>query len=283
MKKLAVILVLAILLGGATVAAMSNPGFAQAYEYPPPPPDPYSEPWVGPDTPWVYYNGDWFLNGILYYFFGPQYGWCPYYAYPSSYIVRPSRWYAPLWLSWYESHPVYWKRFNSAYPYWRSHRVGERYDERFYERHHRGEGGGWHHGFRGRPAPPPQPGGPQPGPAQVAPPAGPRPGPAHVTPGERPRPAPTQVAPAERPGPAPGHVAPGERPRPAPTQVAPPPAGAKPAPAPAPKPAPAPAPAPAVKPAPGPAPAPKPAPAPAPAPKPAPAPGAPGAAPADQG
>ncbi len=33
----------------------------------------------------VYYNGDWFLNGILYYFFGPRYGWAPYYAYAPTY------------------------------------------------------------------------------------------------------------------------------------------------------------------------------------------------------
>ena len=68
MKKIAFILMTAILLAGGAVAVMSAPSYAQVYEYPPPPQDPYESPWVGPDTPWVYYNGDWFLNGILYYF-----------------------------------------------------------------------------------------------------------------------------------------------------------------------------------------------------------------------
>ena len=71
MKKIAFILMIAILLAGGAVAVMSAPSYAQAYEYPPPPPDPYESPWVGPDTPWVYYNGDWFLNGVLYYFLRP--------------------------------------------------------------------------------------------------------------------------------------------------------------------------------------------------------------------
>ncbi len=72
MKNLTFILVIAIILTGGAVAAMSAPAHAQyGYNYPPPPADPYAQPWVGPNTPWVNYNGDWFLNGLLYYFFGP--------------------------------------------------------------------------------------------------------------------------------------------------------------------------------------------------------------------
>jgi len=126
MKKLAFLLVMAILVGGGMVTVMSLPAQAQVYQYPPPPPDPYAEPWVGPGTPWVYYNGDWFLNGILYLFFGPRYGWSPYYAYPPTYIVRPSRWYAPMWHSWYRAHPQVVTQFQQAYPYWRGHREGRR-------------------------------------------------------------------------------------------------------------------------------------------------------------
>ena len=142
----------AILLAGGAVAVMSTPSYAQDYEYPPPPPDPYASPWVGPDTPWVYYNGDWFLNGILYYFYGPAYGWAPYYAYDPSYIVRPGAWYAPMWMAWYTGHPQYWVSFQRQYPYWREHRQGKHYSQKFFEQHHGGQGGGWQKGFKGGPA-----------------------------------------------------------------------------------------------------------------------------------
>ena len=212
MKKVAFILMLAILLAGGAVTAMSAPSYAQGYNYPPPPQDIYATPWVGPNTPWVYYNGDWFLNCILYYFFGPRYGWAPYYAYAPTYIVRPGTWYAPRWLTWYKGHPDYYQHFQQEYPYWREHRQGRRYDQKFFEQHQHGQAGEWQKGFRGHPTAPTAPGGqrPGPGPAQVAPPAGPRPGPGHV-------------APPAGPGPAgPTHVAPPAGPRPGPAQVAPP-------------------------------------------------------------
>jgi hypothetical protein len=244
MKKFPYILMIAIMLAAGALVALPATSQAQFYEYAAPPPNPYAQPWVGPDTPWTYYNGDWFLNGILYYFFGPQYGWGPYYAYPPTYIVRPPDWYAPAYQSWYVRHPVYWQHFRREYPYWRSHRVGERYDERFYERHHHGPAGGWHQGYHGHPAPPVRPEGPRPGhpaplpgvapaPGHFAPPAGQRPGPVHVAPAA---PAPGHMAPS---GPGPGHMAPA---RPAPTHMPPsapapgraaPPAMHRPAPAPA--------------------------------------------------
>lgn len=189
MKKVITILVLTAILGGGAVGVTPAPSYAQpmyGYYYPPPPPDPYVAPWVGPNTPWVYYNGDWFLNGILYYFFGPQYGWAPYYAYPPIFIVRPPEWYAPKWIVWYERHPHYWQNFLRVYSYWRGHKHGHRYDRSFYERHHSGQGAGWQEGFRGvkpgrppeeqKPAPPrvaPREGRP---PARVAPPEGRQPG-----------------------------------------------------------------------------------------------------------
>jgi len=169
MKKIAFILMIAISLAGGAVAVMSTPSYAQAYEYPPAPPDPYEYPWVGPDTPWVYYNGDWFLNGVLYYFYGPDYGWGPYYAYAPNYIVRPGTWYAPRWLAWYQRQPQYWESFHRQYPYWREHREGQRYNEKFFEEHHHGQGGGWQKGFQGGHAAPSHPEGSKPGPAGVAP------------------------------------------------------------------------------------------------------------------
>jgi hypothetical protein len=180
MKKLPLILVLAILLAGGAIGAMSAPAHAQyGYNYPPPSANPYAQPWVGPNTPWTYYNGDWFLQGLLYNFFGPQYGWAPYYAYPPTYIVRPNNWYGPKWNTWYQRNPHYWQNFRRQYPYWAGHREGQRYDQGFYERHHRGQGTGWQKGFRGAaPQEQLQPGRRGPGPTQVAPPQGPRPVPA---------------------------------------------------------------------------------------------------------
>ena len=178
MKKLALILALAILLGGGAIGAMSAPAQAQyGYTYPPPPANPLVQPWVGPNTPWVYYNGDWFLNGLLYNFFSPQNVWAPYYAYPPNYIVRPKTWYAPRWLTWFQRQPQYWQSFQQQYPYWRGHRQGQHYDQKFYEQHHRGQGAGWQKGFHGVSAGPARPEGRKPGPGHVAPPSAQRPGP----------------------------------------------------------------------------------------------------------
>jgi hypothetical protein len=152
MKRLSVIFVLAILLVGGAIGAMSAPSCAQGYggyNYPPPPQNSYANPWVGNNTPWTFYQGDWFLNGILQHFFGNQYGWAPYYAYPPTYIVRPQIWYAPQWNAWYQRNPHYWKTFEQRYPYWRGHRVGQTYDQNFYNKYHRGQGEGWNQGFHG--------------------------------------------------------------------------------------------------------------------------------------
>ncbi|MGD0827143.1 MAG: hypothetical protein ABSA09_03540 [Desulfobaccales bacterium] len=166
MKKLIILLILAISLGAGMIGAM--PGLSQAQVAPPPAPvvapppapvvgpppvpvpAPYATeaPWVGPGTPWVYYNGDWFLNGILYYFFG-SYGWGPYYVYPETYIVRPGHWYGPRWKRWYRAHPTYLGNFQHGFPIWRGHQVGRRYGEEFYNKNHPGQGGGWHHGGAG--------------------------------------------------------------------------------------------------------------------------------------
>jgi hypothetical protein len=147
MKKVSILVALAILLTGSALGIMSSPSQAQFYG--PPPVSPSMAPYVGSNTPWVFYNGDWFQNGTLYYFFGPKYGWAPYYAYAPTYIVRPSQWYGPKWHKWYRAHPVYWQNFQRSYPYWRDHRAGHRYDERFYDMHHHGQGGGWHKGYHG--------------------------------------------------------------------------------------------------------------------------------------
>jgi len=169
MKKIAFILMVAISLAGGAVAVMSAPSYAQVYEYPPPPQDLYASPWVGPDTPWVYFNGDWFLNGILYYFYGPVYGWAPYYAYSPIYIVRPEIWYAPRWLAWYNGRPQYWESFQREYPYWREHRQGQRYGKEFFEQHHSSQGAVWQKGFQGHPTAASRPEGSKPAPAQVPP------------------------------------------------------------------------------------------------------------------
>lgn len=138
----------AVLLAGVGIVASVAPSYAQAYTYPAPPPDPYASPWVGPDTPWVYYNGDWFLNGVLYYFFGPTYGWAPYYSYGSTYIVRPGTWYGSKWSSWYRGHADYHANFRQQYPHYTAHRQGKVYTQKFYQQHHSSQGAGWHKGFQ---------------------------------------------------------------------------------------------------------------------------------------
>jgi hypothetical protein len=146
MKKLCLCLAIAVLLAGCAAAPMypvAEPVYSAPPQYP------FSAPWVGPNTPWVFYNGDWFSNGMLYYYFGPRYGWAPYYAYPTTYIVRPANWYAPRWNTWYQAHPNYRNNFIGRYPYWRSHHYGQRYDQNFYNKYHRNQGSGWHKGFHG--------------------------------------------------------------------------------------------------------------------------------------
>ncbi len=148
MTRLSVVLVIALVLTGSAAFTLSTSAWAQpVYSYPAPPRNIYANPWVGPNTPWVYYNGDWFQNGMLYYNFGPKYGWAPYYSYAPNYVVRPGNWYGPKWEGWYRSNPHYWENFHRSYPYWRSHHYGQRYDQRFYNEHHHGQGGGWHRGW----------------------------------------------------------------------------------------------------------------------------------------
>uniref|UniRef100_A0A7C3V5S2 Uncharacterized protein n=1 Tax=Desulfobacca acetoxidans TaxID=60893 RepID=A0A7C3V5S2_9BACT len=149
MRQVSILLALVIVLTGGALGITSWPSQAQVLAPPPPPPGLHVvvSPWVGPKTPWVYYNGDWFYNGVLFYYFGPKYGWAPYYAYPRVYIVRPAHWYGPKWDAWYRRHPVYWKEFKHAYPYWRDHRVDHYYDESFYHRYHHGHGKGWYQGY----------------------------------------------------------------------------------------------------------------------------------------
>ena len=159
--------------------------------YPPPPTDLYASPWAGPDTPWVYYNGDWFLNGVLYYFFGPTTRSAPHYAYAPSYVVRPGTWYAPRWMAWYQGQPQYLESFQRQYPYWRGHHQGQRYSQKFYEQHHGGQGGGWQKGVQGHPAAPSSPQARKPGPAKAPPPERQQPAVKHEQ-----RPQPQQQRPA---------------------------------------------------------------------------------------
>ena len=152
MKRRSLILALAILLAGGGIGAMSAPSYAQGYEgydYPPPPQNPDATPWVGSNTPWTFYQGDWFLNGVLQNYFGNRNGWAPYYTYPSTYIVRPNNWYEPKWNAWYQHNPHYWQNFEQNYPYWRGHQPGKHYNQKFYNKYHNGQGGGWRQGFHG--------------------------------------------------------------------------------------------------------------------------------------
>ena len=197
-----------------------NQGYGGDY-YAPPPQNPYATPWVGANTPWVFYQGDWFLNGMLHHFYGNQYGWAPYYAYPHTYIVRPNNWYEPRWNTWYQQNPQYWQTFTQEHPYWRDHRSGRSYDQNFYSRYHRGQGEGWQKGTHGRAIERPQPEGQRPGPAQMTPREGQRPGPAQMTPREGQRPGPAQMTPREGRKQGPAQMTPREGQRPGPAQMTP--------------------------------------------------------------
>jgi hypothetical protein len=153
MKRLSFILLAAILLAGAALGALSAPSLAQViqervYVYPPPPANPAATPWVGPNTPWVFYSGDWFYKGTLYYYFGPAYGWAPYFAYEPRYISRPSGWYNPRWSAWYKDHPEYVEDLLRVAPYWQKHQIGHVYDEDFYILHQKKGESRWHKAWR---------------------------------------------------------------------------------------------------------------------------------------
>ncbi len=154
MRKIGIMLALALVVAGGVLGVGASPCQAQVVYAPAPLPPPGHvaiAPWVGNNTPWTYYNGDWFYNGVLHYFFGPKYGWAPYYAYAPTYVVRPAHWYGPKWQAWYRAHPAYWENFHRTYPYWHGHRVGHYYDEAFYDHHHHGQGNGWQRGYYGHP------------------------------------------------------------------------------------------------------------------------------------
>jgi len=175
MKRVSMILILALVLGGGSIGLMSTASQAQVYV----PARTVAAPWVGTNTPWVYYNGDWFMKGVLYYFFGNKIGWAPYYAYAPTYIVRPNYWYAPRWHSWYQAHPTYWGNFQRRYPYWHGHRPGQHYNQAFYNRYHHGQGVGWHKGYHPGPHKPGPPASRQHYRAPAGPGHGPKPAAAH--------------------------------------------------------------------------------------------------------
>jgi hypothetical protein len=142
MKKASILLALIIFLIGSVIVTLSLPSPAQVHP-------PRRGPWTGAKTPWTYYHGDWFHNGTLHYYYGRKHGWAPYYARPFGRVERPGEWYGEKWEHWYREHPKNWENFEHQYPYWRGHRVGEHYDENFYNRYHQGQGGGWQKPYQG--------------------------------------------------------------------------------------------------------------------------------------
>ncbi len=142
MKKASILLALIIFLIGGAIVTMSSPVLAQPHP-------PHQGPWTGQNTPWTYYHGDWFKNGVLHYFYGNQHGWAPYYSHRPANVERPGEWYGDKWEHWYREHPKDMENFEHQYPYWRNHQVGEQYNESFYKQHHHGHGGGWQKEYHG--------------------------------------------------------------------------------------------------------------------------------------
>jgi hypothetical protein len=142
MKKASILLALTILLIGGLILSASSPALAQPGPH-------HGGPWTGPNTPWSYYHGDWFKNGVLHYFHGNKNGWAPYYSKHPGNVERPGEWYGEKWENWNRQHPQNMEHFEHQYPYWRGHRVGEQYNENFYNRYNHGQGGGWQREYHG--------------------------------------------------------------------------------------------------------------------------------------
>jgi hypothetical protein len=130
------LLALCLMGGMVSIAAAQGPGeFVAPGPGPGPGPTPEVQvvavgaPWVGPNTPWVFWNNNWYYNGILYAFFGPL-GWWPNGYYGNNLIVRTDEWYGPRWVTWYRENPYYWDEFHRHY----------------------GNGHHWHHGWHGHDA-----------------------------------------------------------------------------------------------------------------------------------
>ncbi len=146
MKKLSFIMVAAVMLAVVLQGTISAPALAQSvsveaksYTYPAPPQKPAEHPWVGPNTPWTYYNNDWFYKGTLYYDYGER-GWAPYYSYETTTVTRPSDYYDTKWSVWYQKNPTYTETLIREHPYWKEHHVGTVYNENFYITHDKREG-----------------------------------------------------------------------------------------------------------------------------------------------
>ena len=145
MKKLSLMLALAILLAGGAIGATSTSSGAQVY--PPPPQNLYATPWVGANTPWVFYNGDWFLNGSSALLFWPS-TWMGSLLRLCSYLYRQTQ---SLVCASVEcvvpGTPALLEEFSSPISLLAEHRYGHRYNENFYHQHHRGQGAGWQKGL----------------------------------------------------------------------------------------------------------------------------------------
>jgi hypothetical protein len=136
MKKASILLALAILLIGGIILTVSSPALAQMTS------GSQQGPYTGDNSPWTYYKGDWFKNGVLHYYYGNN-RWAPYYSKGPGSVQRPNEWYGEKWQTYNQQHPQNLTNFESQYPYWSSHQVGQKYDEKFYHQHHPEQGGGW--------------------------------------------------------------------------------------------------------------------------------------------
>ena len=73
-------------------------------------------PWLGPASPWFWYNNAWWYNGVLYGFYGGAYGWRPYGSITNVVVEQPAYFYNnPKWGSWAQRNPQHGQRWQQQY------------------------------------------------------------------------------------------------------------------------------------------------------------------------
>jgi hypothetical protein len=73
-------------------------------------------PWLGPGSPWYWWNNAWWYNGVQYGFYGAAYGWRPYGSITNVVVEQPAHYYNnPQWDRWNHSHPDHVQHFHQQY------------------------------------------------------------------------------------------------------------------------------------------------------------------------
>lgn len=73
-------------------------------------------PYLGPMSPWFWFNHNWYYNGVMYGYYGPGYEWAPYGSVTNVVVQQPAHYYNnPQWDSWANRHPEYGQHWQHEY------------------------------------------------------------------------------------------------------------------------------------------------------------------------